>query len=225
MKMTTKNNIKSDTCPTGKTWVSPCNRTTTNKIGEKHTNPVKGFCRANRPKKIYLTYKEIELISKNFSKLTGPPSSNSLGFDDGNKYDVLIRGWVQYWNAIFNLKEPLDADLVKALIGSESSFHWYEENDGARGLMQITDSTRANMNDPKELRNYLIKLNKKEIMDPNLSICAGVRWLFRKKQIAESKHRMSWREAIREYKGYHDNEPQNGMSRIDELYKKIKERP
>ena len=44
-------------------------------------------------------------------------------FDDANKYDVLIRGWVRYWNEIFQPKNPLDPNLVKALMATESSFN------------------------------------------------------------------------------------------------------
>lgn len=36
---------------------------------------------------------------------------------------------------------------------------------------------------------------------------------------------MGWREAVREYKEYHDADTQDGMERYEELYKKIKEIP
>ena len=114
--------------------------------------------------------------------------------------------------------------MVEALIGSESSFHSDAKNNNARGLMQITDSTLEYMNDQKELKNYLIKLNKKEIFDPNYNICAGVRWLFRKKQIAEYNGKMTWFDSIQEYKGY-NSQDDRGMKNCKELYEKIKGQP
>ena len=39
--------------------------------------------------------------------------------------------------------------------------------------------------------------------DPNLSICAGIRWLFQKRVMASHRlgHKASWDEAVEEYKG------------------------
>lgn len=42
-----KNKMPKEICPTGKHWVRPYTRTTTNKAGEKHIAPVKGHCRVS----------------------------------------------------------------------------------------------------------------------------------------------------------------------------------
>ena len=88
-----------------------------------------------------------EIAQRHFSRLKGPPKSNNLGFKrSGNKFDDLIRGWARYWNDVLTSKDPLDPDLVKALIASESGFNPDEWNHkkgkaAAYGLMQVLDST------------------------------------------------------------------------------------
>jgi len=60
--------------------------------------------------------------------------------------------------------------------------------------------------------------------DPNLNIAAGIRWLFRKKEIARSKlgNAAGWRDAVAEFKDY-DDDPQNPqMLKFDEYYKRLK---
>lgn len=53
-----------------------------------------------------------------------------------------------------------------------------------------------------ELQDHYLDLSEDDMLDPNLAICAGVRWLFRKKELEEviRKHPISWREAIIKYK-------------------------
>lgn len=58
-----------------------------------------------------------------FSDLAGAPKAGVLTkFLRADEFDLHIRGWVRYWNEIFHPQEPLDPNLVKALIASESSF-------------------------------------------------------------------------------------------------------
>ena len=86
-----------------------------------------GHC-ANNPKRKnnsqvrdYLTSDEIhEIANQYFKDLSGPPTPGKLPFEDSDKYDELIRGWTQYWNDVFHPETPLDPDVVKALIASES---------------------------------------------------------------------------------------------------------
>lgn len=56
----------------------------------------------------------------------------------------------------------------------------------------------------------------------NFSICAGIRWLFRKKQLAEAKAKrpVSWREAVIEYKHAKPNDKH--MARFDDYYSQLK---
>jgi len=81
----------------------------------------------------------------------------------------------------------------------------HEKNtNSARGLSQITNNTRKILSDEKgELKDHYITTTKKDLNDPNISICAGIRWLFRKKDIATAKlkRNASWEEAVYEYKG------------------------
>lgn len=200
-------------CPGGEHWVRTHDRLVpVSKKNPSGITEVEGHCRKNRSKKDQILPEEIEKIAREvFSNLTGPPNADSLGFENGNKYNDLIRGWTQYWNEVFNPKDPLDPNLIKALIASESSFDPKPQpaNAGkagkARGLMQVTDQAIKVLKDEKgELRDYLIDIDKKDIEDPNTNICAGVRWLFHKKKLASGKlkREATWIEATAEYKSY-----------------------
>ena len=173
-------------------------------------------CARNPSHKKVLSFDEIRDISeKNFSNLSGSPALATgllAEFDDANKYDVLIRGWVRYWNEIFQPKEPLDPNWVKALMATESSFNEkaiYNEyklkKKYAYGLLQVTAETAGILKDHKgELSNYLIDVKVSDLYDPSINICCGVRWLFRKRLIASSKFgkEASWEDTIIDYKGY-----------------------
>lgn len=52
------------------------------------------------------------------------------------------------------------------------------------------------------MKNYLIRISKNELLDPSANICAGIRWLFRKKETASSRlsREATWFEAIEDYK-------------------------
>lgn len=145
-----------------------------------------------------------------FRTLTGPPSADNLGYDDyKNEFDPFIRGWTKYWNEILQPTVPLDPDLVKALIATESSFNpkadTKEKGAGrARGLMQITDGTRKILKDEEgELKDHLLTLSDKDAYNPNLNIAAGVRWLYQKQKLASAKlkREATWMETAFEYKG------------------------
>ena len=61
------------------------------------------------------------------------------------------------------------------------------------------------MKDEKgEIKNHLIDLDQKDMYNPNANICAGIRWLFRKKETASArlKRVATWEEAVAEYKSY-----------------------
>jgi hypothetical protein len=70
-------------------------------------------------------------------------------------------------------------------------------------LIQLTDQAIKALGNPKgELKNHLIKMTAGDASDANVSICAGTRWLFRKKDLAWGKlnREATWMEAIAEYK-------------------------
>lgn len=183
-----------------------------------------------------LSFDEIMYISNSyFSDLSGPPTANSLkDFKKlGDKYDILIRGWVRYWNDVLKYKEPLDPNLIKALIASESSFDANSiHQNGAHGLMQLMPETFSYIKHDSEktdLKDHFVNLTKKSYLDPSANICAGVRWLFRKKSTASGLlgRDATWIEAVADYKGYLKNivngkDPNpGGMKRFNELYAEI----
>ena len=173
-------------------------------------------CACNPRGKEQLHAKEIQDMAKqHFINLPNKPCPINLNFSkeqdrlDGNACDDIIAGWVQYWNDIFKPITPLTSNFVKALIASESGFKPTELSDkknqnSARGLTQLTDKTRKILGDAKgELKNHLIDITQEDLNDPVINICAGIRWLFRKKEIATAKlkREATWQEAMAEYKG------------------------
>ncbi|HLC06820.1 MAG TPA: transglycosylase SLT domain-containing protein [Candidatus Babeliales bacterium] len=175
-------------------------------------------CARNPSYKKVLSFDEIRAISeKSFSNLSGSPALATgllAEFDDANKYDVLIRGWVHYWNEIFQPKDPLDPNLVKALMATESGFKHKAKNTDysdkkrhAYGLLQVTAETAGILKNHKgELKDYLIDAKLNDLYDPSINICCGVRWLFQKKKLASIKlgKEADWEYTIIDYKGYRD---------------------
>ena len=170
-----------------------------------------------------------EIAKKYFKNVKTMPKADKLGYQHGNDFDELIGGWTQFWNDIFNPKEPLDPNLIKVLIASESSFDINISANStigkARGLIQVTEQTRKILTDQDgELKDFLITLSKKEFYDPNLNLAAGIRWLFHKQYLAS--HRLkceaTWMEAIAEYKGILSQ--LGKVKRSDEIMQKLKER-
>lgn len=115
--------------------------------------------------------------------------------------------WTDYFNKKFNADPPLDPDVVKALIASESSFNPdpLKNRKIALGIAQITKKTFKILLDPKgEGKEFIFKdIRQKDLKDPNISIPMAVRWLHRKKETAASKLKRApnHEEVILEYKG------------------------
>lgn len=218
-------------CPLGYHWRSPSQVDSHTRISfnvKEHYR--KGSCVKNCSGKDTLYDDEIHLISNSyFSKMKSKISKNTLGYKRGNEFNKLIEGWVKYWNDILQPKILLDPDFVKIMIATESSFNpkakaYAGKRAGhARGLMQVTDQTVKYLaGHRKELRNHLLHLEQDDLYDPNVNIAAGVRWLYRKKQIADAKFKeASWLETIMLYKGYRSmNHPQ--IKIFIRLYERIK---
>ena len=110
-------------------------------------------CAANPSGKDQLYPIEINAIAeKHFANLPVRPCPIAMKFESGSKYDDSIAGWVQYWNDVLQPKVPLDSNMVKALIASESGFDHTKmgkkkDSKSARGLTQITDSSRKILGD------------------------------------------------------------------------------
>lgn len=189
------------------------------------------------PPRDLLTPHEIHLISNTyFTDLQGPPAAGKLPLKNGDQYDAFIRGWTRYWNDVLKPVDPLDPDLIKALMASESRFISNPEpqNAGAsgmaRGSMQVTDKAVKDLGSSNELDPHFIRVTQADMNDPDIAICAGIRWLFLSRQRASNKlkREATWREAIAEYKGYL-KEMQNGkkplptgMRKLDEYYGLLK---
>ena len=234
-------------CPIGEHWVTdhplwvpptdmrPGYHTT--RDGHCATNPKRGNSKIIKE---YLTGEEMQMIAdKHFSNISGPPVSGKLPeyIVGADNFDPYIRGWTKYWNDIFEPDEPLDPNLVKALIATESGFRLKPPTPNAgvagkaHGLIQLTDQAIKALGDPDgELLNHLVKISTEETSDPNISIGAAVRWLFRKRELASHrlKRQATWREGIAEYKAYledmlsgKDPNPDQ-MQKLDNIYMRLK---
>lgn len=167
-------------------------------IRDRHLRHLKGA---------YLDPSEIEVIFKNYDrKDLIYPTENNLNFKDGNKYDEEIAIWTDYFNKIFDATPPLDPDVVKALIASESRFEIDPSgNPVAFGIAQITKKTLKNIQDPNgEVKEFIFKnVRQKDLKNPHIAIPMAIRWLHRKKQTAANslKRPPNTEELILEYKG------------------------
>lgn len=154
---------------------------------------------------------EVEEISKEYFDNAEPkPCHLGLTFKEkGTKYDSLIAGWTKYWNDIFQISDPLDPNFIKALIATESSFNLKatarpRSTNLAYGLMQVTEETRKIMrNTNGELKQHFISVTPEDLYNPNINICAGVRWIFHKRKLLAAKigREPTWQEVVFDYKG------------------------
>jgi Transglycosylase SLT domain len=220
-------------CPYGEHWVRthpmhipPSKNYPDGSITTRHEH-----CARNPSGKDQLYADEIQEIAKqNFNQLKSKPCPIDLGFHlNGNRYDDLIAGWVQYWNDVLSPDEPLDPNIVKALIASESSFEAKKlaqpkNSNSARGLTQITNESRKILDgNHGDLKDHFITVTKKELDDPNINICAGVRWLFEKRRLATSrlKKTASWLDAVWEYKGVNLAKTKEEAVNIKKIFNKF----
>ncbi len=175
--------------------------------GSQHPNE----CVINKTGKDQLYAAEIQKIAElHFSSLTNLPADQILSmYSNEAAFDVFIAGWTKYWNEVLSAKEPLESNFVKALIASESGFNpnaWNGKKGKkrARGLMQVTDESVGFLAwRGKDLKDHFVNLKTDDMLDPNLTICAGIRWLFRKREIAESRSKdVNWPKTVLLYKNY-----------------------
>ena len=137
------------------------------------------------------------------------------GKEDYNRYDDVIRDKVAFWNFEFSKdseapENPLDPNLVKAIIYQESRVGYY--NNGTTNVMQVGNEgdpsletlngklTEWWIHNGKQLKlNYQGEAKNDTVEN---SIHWGVRWLYHKAQyIGEDEKRkwVSWEEAVHEY--------------------------
>ena len=212
-------------CPLGQYW-----RKETRAYVRK-SGPVKSSaprCQHNPSKKDQIYSEElIKIAEQHFADLKGPPKSDNLDKNDGNNFESFIRGWTKYWNEVLKPDEPLDPDLVKAIIRTESGFNTKATNNSgragkARGLMQITDEPIKVLAEEKgELKDHLVNVDQKEMSNPNLNIAAGIRWLHRKKEIQDARGKSSWLDAVAAYKA-HKTLDHPKMKEFIAIYERLK---
>ena len=221
-------------CPGGEHWVTthplhvpPSKKNPGGTITTRHSH-----CAKNPSGKDQLYPDEMREISRrHFSDLKDLPCSLSLGYADGASYDDLIAGWVQCWNEVLKPSEPLDSNLVKALIATESRFvpdllASRKNQNSARGLMQILNDTRKILGDEKgEIKDHFITVTRSDLNDPSIYICAGVRWLFHKRDLISKKlkRQVNWVETVGKYKGTSKVSKSRAKELMDRFEKRHKE--
>lgn len=211
-------------CEIGSHWVREHIRTTP----KGNVVTVRAHCARNPSGTDRLTVDEIaEITERQFGVLKGGLCSSNIGYGRGSEFDSIILGWTQYWNEVLAPDEPLDPNIVKALIASESSFNPKAKTKSGglnvRGLMQIRDDTRKIVGDVKgEMKRGYISAQPDDLWDPSVNISIGIRWLFRKRQIVRAKNpQATWRDAVAAYKAFAPSS--KDMENFDESLKKLRE--
>jgi hypothetical protein len=161
-----------------------------------------------RLKGTYLDKDEIAKIFREYdrSKIVFPAKGKLEEYPNADKYDEQIAVWTDYFNKKFRAEPPLDPDVVKALLGSESRFlPDPPRSKKGQGISQITPDTLEILQDPEgEAKEFTFtKMNRKDLKDPDIAIPMAVRWLHRKRVTAQSKlgRAPNHQELILEYKG------------------------
>lgn len=96
----------------------------------------------------YLDSIEIEDVFKKYDKKRILyPAKNKLTQPNSDKYDEIIAVWCDYFNKKFSTNPPLDPNVVKALLASESDFLVDPKNPKATGIAQITPGTLKALQD------------------------------------------------------------------------------
>lgn len=201
-------------------------------------NPTGITTRHQHKRRVYTSTnaEELKEIFSSYSKkkVTYPSTGRLQNFPNSDLFDDLIAVWCDYFNQKFPPKPPeapLDPNIIKALIASESSFNTKAKNQNAHGIAQITTSTLKILQDPDgEAKDFLFKdIRQKDLYDPEIAIPLATRWLFRKKATATDRlgHSPSTEELILEYKGllrsktdYHKNALDSFRKSYEKLIKK-----
>jgi len=139
---------------------------------------VKAHIRKNRGKKIVLLPENILYLYWHGDQ-DYPRIGRIKGFAEFPELDAVICFWLNFWiEAGLPFPKDLDPLLIKTMIAVESSFKVKADpkvkHSSAYGLMQITDTTRA---DAKNLRDNVIDLERSDLEDPVVSIAMGIRWI------------------------------------------------
>jgi|GEM_PF-4473594 len=130
----------------------------------------------------------------------GPEAAEgSVG--DPNRFDAIIVYWTRHYNDIFQPLDahgranPLDPDLVKAMIYCESRFSETASSrrSSARGLTQVLAGERQAVG---ETPAGVSGVTETTFTDPGVQVAVGIRILFEK-----YRRSRDWGTAIRDYNG------------------------
>jgi hypothetical protein len=219
-------------CPAGQHWRRPHLR----HIESKKIS-VTGHCVTSPGGKEWFHGEEFqEIAQRYFSGLEKKfqPKGDTLGYPDGNKFDISIGGWTRFWNEVLRPDTPLDPNWVKALMATESGFEnvppTKSKQGPARGVLQVTENTRKILADKKgEVKDHYIEVSAEELENPDINIATALRWLHHKKHLLEKKLKrpVTWEEAIHDYKGIRNQIGKHARSnKIDQelnrFYEKLK---
>lgn len=192
-------------------------------IRDQHIRRLKGTC---------LDSSEIENVFKNYDKKNITyPTKEALTQPSSDEYDDTIAVWCDYFNKKFNTNPPLEPNVVKALIASESDFVGDPKNPKATGIAQITPEALKALQDPNgEVKDFIFKnIRKKDLKNPDIAIPIAIRWLSRKKRLAEGKlgRAVTAEEIILEYKGLLKSKSEfkgNAIEKFRKEYGKLTEK-
>lgn len=156
----------------------------------------------------YLKRGEIVEIFRNYERrgISYPTSGKIPEHKNSDKYDELIAVWTDFFNEKLKTDPPLDPDIFKALLASESGFRVHTpENKIAFGIAQITKQAWAILQNPKgETKEFIFSdIRQKDLRDPGFAIPMGIRWLIYKSKRAAAKlgRQPTHEDIILEYKG------------------------
>lgn len=147
---------------------------------------VKAHIRKNRGKKIILLPENLLYLYWHGDH-EYPALGKVKGYAEFSELDSVIQFWLDFWKND-GLKFPADLDpfLIKVIIAIESRFmpavRTKIPGSSATGLMQVTNTTRKDLNGKSEdsqynLRDNFLDLEMTDLTDPVINIAAGIRWL------------------------------------------------
>ncbi len=192
-------------------------------IRDQHTRRLPGT---------YLKRQDIEDVFKSHNQkdILYPTKGKISEHKTADYYDDQIAVWTDYFNTKLKTDPPLDPDVFKALLASESGFRLHTpENKLAFGIAQITKQTWEILQNPEgEAKDFIFSdVRQKDLRDPNIAIPMGIRWLMYKSKRAAAKlgRQPTHEEIILEYKGLLRSKSQykqNALGSYRKYYEKLK---
>lgn len=174
-------------------------------------NPTGTTIRDQHLRRLPGTYLKREDINETFKShnrqdILYPTAGKISEHKTADDYDELIAVWTDYFNTKLKIDPPLDPDIFKALLASESGFRLHTpENRIAFGIAQITKQTWTILQEPEgEAKEFIFNdIRQKDLKDPTIAIPMGIRWLMYKSKRAAAKlgRQPTHEEIILEYKG------------------------